>query len=157
MDWDDHVVRCPAGHRSTAWHEFTRRYHGEARGLRIRVCFDAALCAPCPSRTLCTSARAQGRQLTLHPRAEHEALAAVRVRQAGETGHLYAQRRGIEGTIAQAVGAFGLRRCRYRGLARAGLQSLATAAALNLDRLAAWVARRPLAPTRTSRFAALAA
>ncbi|KTS10688.1 transposase [Methylobacterium radiotolerans] len=157
VDWDDHVVRCPAGHRSSAWHEFTRRYHGEARGRRIRVCFDAALCAPCPSRTLCTSAHAQGRQLTLHPRAEHEALAAVRVRQAGETGHLYAQRRGIEGTIAQAVGAFGLRRCRYRGLARAALQSLATAAALNLDRLAAWVARRPLAPTRTSRFAALAA
>ncbi|MCZ7171397.1 transposase, partial [Salmonella enterica] len=74
-----------------------------------------------------------------------------------ETEHLYAQRRGVEGTIAQAVGAFGLRRCRYRGLARAGLQSLATAAALNLDRLAAWFARRPLATTRTSRFATLAA
>jgi len=34
---------------------------------------------------------------------------------------------------------------------------VATAAALNLDRIAAWFAGRPLAPTRTSRFAALAA
>ena len=53
--------------------------------------------------------------------------------------------------------AFGLRRARYRGPARTGLQHIATAAALNLDRLAAWFAGRPLAPTRTSHFAALAA
>ena len=46
---------------------------------------------------------------------------------------------------------------RYRGLTKTGLQSIATAAALNLDRLAAWFAGRPLAPTRTSRFAALQA
>jgi IS5 family transposase len=54
------------------------------------------------------------------------------------------------------VRAFGLRRSRYRGLTKTGLQSLATAAAINLDRLAAWLVSRPLAPTRTSRFAALA-
>ena len=51
---------------------------------------------------------------------------------------------------------FGLRRSRYRGLAKTRLQSLATAAAINLDRLAAWLAGHPLEPTRTSRFAALA-
>ena len=50
---------------------------------------------------------------------------------------------------------FGLRRARYRGLVKTSLQNVATAAALNLDRLAAWLAGRPLAPTRTSRFAAL--
>ena len=60
-------------------------------------------------------------------------------------------------TLSQAVRAFGLRRARYRGLAKTCLQHVATAAALNLDRLTAWVAGRPLAPTRTSRFAALAA
>ena len=42
-------------------------------------------------------------------------------------------------------------------LAKIGLQHLATAAALNLDRLAAWLTERPLAPTRVSRFAALLA
>jgi transposase len=54
------------------------------------------------------------------------------------------------------VRAFGLRRARYRGLAKVSLQSLATAAALNLERLAAWFDKRPFAATRTSRFAALA-
>ena len=59
--------------------------------------------------------------------------------------------------LARRVRAFGLRRARYRGLAKAGLQSIVTAAAIDLDRLAAWLDSRPLAPTRTSRFAALAA
>ena len=59
--------------------------------------------------------------------------------------------------MSQAVRACGLRRARYRGLAKTGLQNVATAAAINLDRIAAWFAGRPLAPTRTSRFAALTA
>lgn len=52
---------------------------------------------------------------------------------------------------------FGLRRSRYRALAKTALQQVATAAAINLDRLAAWFSMRPIAPTRTSRFAVLAA
>ena len=70
---------------------------------------------------------------------------------------LYAQRQGIESAIAQAACVFGLRRARYRNLAKTHLQNAATAAATNLDRLGAWLAKRPLAPTRISRFAALAA
>ena len=50
---------------------------------------------------------------------------------------------------------FGLRCARYRGLAKTHLQHVATAAALDLDRIAAWLQGRPLAPTRISRFAAL--
>lgn len=69
----------------------------------------------------------------------------------------YARRAGIEGTLSQAVRAFGARRSRYAGLAKTHLQQVATAAAMNLDRLAAWFAGRPQATTRTSRFAALAA
>ena len=74
-----------------------------------------------------------------------------------EYRRLYAQRQGIEGTMSQGVRVFGLRQARYCGLAKTKLQHVATAAAINLDRLAAWFAKRPLAPTRTSRFAALAA
>ena len=70
---------------------------------------------------------------------------------------LYAQRQGVEATLSQGVCAIGLRRARYRGLAKTGLQHVATAAAINLDRIAAWFAGRPLAPTRISRFATLAA
>ncbi len=69
----------------------------------------------------------------------------------------YARRAGIEGTISQAVRAFGARRSRYAGIAKTHLQQVATAAAINLDRLAAWLAGRPQETTRTSRFAALAA
>ena len=91
-------------------------------------------------------------------REEHEALATARVRQDSEAGRrLYAQWQGVEATISQAVRAFDLRRARYRGLAKARLQQVAIAAALNLDRLAAWLRGRPLAPTRVSRLAALAA
>lgn len=53
--------------------------------------------------------------------------------------------------------AFGVRRARYRGLVKVELQNVAIAGAFNIDRLAAWFAKRPLAPTRVSRFAALAA
>jgi hypothetical protein len=42
-------------------------------------------------------------------------------------------------------------------LPKTRLQHAATAAALNLARLAAWLEERPLAPTRISRFARLAA
>ena len=53
--------------------------------------------------------------------------------------------------------AFGLRRARYRGLAKTHLQHVATAAAINLARVGDWFRTVPRAATRTSRFAALAA
>jgi transposase len=157
IDWDRRVARCPEGKESTGWAESTKH-----RGQRpyIRAQFRAADCRACTSRHRCTRIRSRyvGRVLALLPRREHEALAAARAREKTQEGQrLYAQRRGVEGTISQAVRAFGLRRARYRGLAKTGLQHLATAAALNLDRLAAWLAERQLAPTRVSRFAALLA
>ena len=96
--------------------------------------------------------------LKLQPRAEHEALGAARGRLATREGRrLYARRAGVEGTISQGVRAFGLRRSRYRGLARTHLQHVATAAAIDLARLGDWLRSIPRAATRTSRFAALAA
>jgi len=151
VEWDQRRVRCPEGHESTSWGEYRDKTTGRAF---IRAGFSPADCRPCPARSRCT--RAASRRLNPHPRAEHEAIAAARTRQASEVGRrLYAQRQGVEGTISQGVRTFGLRRARYRGLVKTSLQNVATAAALNLDRLAAWLAGRPLAPTRTSRFAAL--
>jgi transposase len=155
VDWERQVVRCPAGKESANWTSCSKR-RGE--GDAIRVQFRAADCRTCASRSRCTRSKCAGRVLSLLPRPEHEALAAARARETTDEGRLlYAQRQGIEGTISQAVRAFGLRRARYSGLAKTGLQHIATAAAVNLDRMAAWFAGRPLAPTRTSRFAALAA
>ena len=41
-------------------------------------------------------------------------------------------------------------------MAKTHLQHVATAAAINIDRIVAWLEARPRATTRTSRFAALA-
>jgi transposase len=97
-------------------------------------------------------------KVPVQPRAEHEALRTARERLGTEEGRRrYARRAGIEGTLSQGVRAFGLRRSRYRGLAKTHLQHVATAAAINLERLAACFRGVPRAATRTSRFAALAA
>ncbi len=67
----------------------------------------------------------------------------------------HAHRQGIEGTVAQGVKGFGLRRSRYRGTAKTRLQHLLIVTAMNLTRLDAWLTGTPPAPTRTSHFAAL--
>jgi hypothetical protein len=74
-----------------------------------------------------------------------------------EGKRLYAKRSGVEGTLPQGVRAFGMRRTGYRGLAKTHLQQVVTAVAMNLDRIAAWLAGIPLETTRTSLFAALVA
>ncbi len=69
----------------------------------------------------------------------------------------YSTRAGIEGTISQAVYALGMRRCRYRGLAKTHLQHVLTACAINLKRVVDWLEEKPRAQTRKFPFAALAA
>jgi transposase len=94
--------------------------------------------------------------LYLQPRAELEALNAARNRLKTEEGRLlYAQRAGVEGTLSQGIRVFRARRSRYRGLAKTHLQQVMTAVAMNIDRIVAWLVGRPLAGTRTSRFAQL--
>ena len=67
----------------------------------------------------------------------------------------YGKRAGIEGTLSQAVRAFGLRRCRYLGLAKTKLQHVFTAIAINVVRVDAWLTGQPIAKTRRSAFASL--
>ena len=74
-----------------------------------------------------------------------------------EGRRLYALRHGIEGTLSQAIRCFGSRRTRYRGLAKTRLQHVVTAAAMNLNRLSAWLQQRPRTTTRTSRLLTLLA
>ena len=65
---------------------------------------------------------------------------------------LYAKRAGIEGTISVGVGAHGLRRSRYFGFEKTGLQHLLTACAMNVVRVADWLVEKPRAETRLARF-----
>ena len=153
VDWEQQQMRCPEGKTSTSW----GTYEEPKRGRYVKVRFATADCRACPSQPLCTPSGKQGRQISLHPREEQEALEAARARQKTREGRrLRAVRRGVEGTISQAVRGFGLRKARYRGQAKVHLEHVATAAAMNLDRAAAWLEGRPIAATRTSRFLRLA-
>jgi transposase len=68
----------------------------------------------------------------------------------------YHVRAGVEGTLSQGVRAFGMRRSRYIGLAKTGLQQVCVAAGMNVLRVVHWLDGRPRAGTRVTRFAALA-
>jgi len=68
----------------------------------------------------------------------------------------YAIRAGVEGTISQAVRGFGVRHCRYIGLAKTHLQHILTDAAINVVRAVNWLEGVPLAQARLSQFAKLA-
>src|SRR4029077_19374770 len=125
-------------------------------GMVYEARFARRDCTPCPFRAQCTKAQKEpriiGPQAAKHP----QALQATRRRQETEEfRHQYAARAGIEGTHEQAIRRCGLRRCRYIGGAKAHLQHLLTAAAINLVRLSDWWAGTPLSRTRCSRFAAL--
>jgi transposase len=153
VDWERQQVYCPQGKRSGSWHE-----HMAPDGhASIMVSFCRQDCHVCPTRPLCTQARQQMRRLRLPPREQYEALDAARAWYGSAEGiERYQQRAGVEGTLSQGVRAFGLRRTRYRGLPKTHVQHIATAAAINIDRIVAWLDERPRAKTRTSRFAALA-
>jgi hypothetical protein len=91
--------------------------------------------------------------LTLRPKAQHDALRPAREQQTTDTFKLrYRARAGIEGCLSHGVRACDLRRSRYIGLAKTRLQHVLTAVALNLKRIAAWIAGEPLARTRTAPF-----
>ncbi len=87
VDWDRQAVRCPEGHASRGWSEYTDK----TTGPHIQVRFDPADCDACPSKPRCTRGHGRGRQLTLPARKQHEALAAARARGDTEQGRkLYA-------------------------------------------------------------------
>ena len=67
----------------------------------------------------------------------------------------YARRSGVEGTISQAVRAFDLCRCRYRGHAKTAVHHVLIATAINLTRLDAWLTGTPLGTTCISHMATL--
>ena len=119
----------------------------------IRVEFRKSDCLACPARSQCTRAKVNPRGLTLMIQEDYEALAKARERQkTAQFKKEYSLRSGIEGTISQGVRGFQLRQCRYRGLAKTSLQHLLSAAAMNLERIYAWLEEIPLAKTRVSHF-----
>jgi transposase len=153
IDWDRQQVTCPDGVTSTQWH-----HRQSQHGLPvIRVRFNPADCRVCPHLRDCVSSpKAERREITLRHRAEHEAVHTARAEQQTDAWKdRYKIRAGVEGTISQGIQRCGLRRSRYRGLAKTSLQHQLTGAAINLARIDAHLTETPRARTRTSHFAAL--
>lgn len=152
IDWQEHTATCPSGQTSRYW---TVGLDNNGRDA-IRIRFATATCAPCPVRSQCTRSTQYGRQLTVRPEPQDALLERIRIEQTTEVWkQRYAARAGIEGTIHQAVAVSGMRRTRFRGLAKTHLGHVLTATGINLIRLDAWWNDTPLAPTRRSRLAAL--
>lgn len=87
----------------------------------------------------------------------YEAQATIReILSTDEGRYKYQNRAGIEGTLSQGVRRGSLRRARYQGLQKTHLQELAAATGINLLRTINFLNNRPIARTRTSRFANLA-
>jgi transposase len=153
VDWAQQVVTCPQGKTSQTWHPRQEKYGHQYFEIR----FAPADCHPCPCRADCTKSKRGVRVISLRPQAEYETLKRARERQQTEEFKTkYKKRAGIEGTISQGTRAFELRRTRYLGLAKTHLQHLATAAAINLTRIATWwLAGEPQPQPYRSPFAKL--
>lgn len=153
INFADRTVTCPQGQVTTQWFERT----GSRGKPALQAKFPGSVCRACPVRECCTTAQS-GRQVGFIPEPEFRALQAAREReQTDDFKEAYQKRAGIEGTISQAIGVLGMRRTRYRGLDKAHLQHLMTAAAMNLMRVLDWLSGKKRATTRFSAFARLAA
>ena len=150
IDWDREKVICPAGRGSSSWKPMVDRRGNDV----IHAQFARSDCSACHHLSQCTSAKGQRRTVNFKPKELYEALQQTRRREnAEEFKEEYRHRAGIEGTISQGVRAFGLRRSRYLGISKTRLQHLATAAAINLERVSDWLAGVEREQTRLSAFA----
>jgi transposase len=154
IHWDKQRVICPQRKVSTKWRPGQDAFGNPTIALK----FSRSDCKQCPARSLCTRCEKAPRNIVLHPREQHEALQATRQQMSSTAGKTqYNVRAGIEGTLSQGIRALGLRRTRYRGLAKTSLQHAVTATAINLKRVVNWIDGVSPTTTRVSRFAALAA
>ena len=153
IDWEAEMATCPEGKMSAVW----RDTHDKHQQKRVRIQFATEDCAACSQREKCTKSTDKPRTITLYPQPVYEVLQSARQRQeTDEFKEKYNKRAGVEGTMSEGTRTFGLRRARYIGLSKTRLQHVATAAAMNLSRLGAWLHETPKGKTRQSRFMALA-
>lgn len=128
MDYESKTATCPAGNTSYSWKEFeTGKHKGD-----IQISFGEQ-CQDCPLKDKCTKNK-RGRILRLH---RHYQLLKERREECKTESFKEAMKRRppVEGTISEMVRSHGLRRSRYRGLAKNHLQNLMIGTAVNLKRL----------------------
>lgn len=154
INWEKEEVTCPGNKSSIAWRAY--RQEGKYPQDRIQVRFSRRDCTPCKLRKLCTRSDIQSRILNFQPQARYEALKYTRDYIASKQGQQdYRIRAGIEGTIAQAVGAFGGRRSRYRSQVKTHFQQVMISSAINIVRVDHFLQGKPKGKAQISRFAKL--
>lgn len=125
---------CPAGKENTQ----CSRLEEQATG-KVSYRFEwSTQCVNCPLRERCVGGEQKHRSILVGE--YHSALQSRRREQKTEAfAQQMKHRNGIEGTQSELVRAHGIRRARYRGLAKARLQNYFAAAACNIKR---WVNRK---------------
>jgi len=125
---------CPAGHQNTQCSRLVEKATGK---VSFRFEWDTATCASCPLRLKCIKAEHKHRTLVVGE--NHSVLQARRKeQQSDEFKARLKHRNAIEGTQSELVRAHGMRRARYRGLAKTKLQNYFIGAACNVKR---WLRR----------------
>lgn len=125
---------CPGGHQNTQCSRLVEKATGR---VSYRFEWDTATCTACPLRRKCIKVEHKHRTLVVGEC--HTVLQARRIEQ--QTDAFKARmkhRNAIEGTQSELIRAHGLRRARYRGLAKTRLQSYFIGAACNVKR---WLRR----------------
>lgn len=154
INWDKEEVTCPKGHTSNSWRNYQKQ--GDYLSEAIQVRFSRENCNACNLKSLCTRSEKQGRIVNFQPQIQFEALKQAREYMESDEGKQdYRLRAGVEGTIAQAVGAFGGRRSRYRGHAKTHFQQIMISSAINVVRVDNHLQNIPKGKTYISRFSRL--
>lgn len=132
IDLEKRRAVCPAGRLATLFNPSSQT------DVDFLVRFGKQ-CQNCYFKRLCTSEK-RGRSLEISP--YHQLLTRRRREQAsaGFVKEMHARAR-IESTICELTRKHGLRQSRYRGQHKVQLQALVTAAAVNLKRLASYLAQ----------------
>jgi transposase len=122
-------LMCPAGHIST--NRYSEILYNNKPGYAFQ--FKASLCNVCPSKAKCVKNSA-GRRVYISYYEPYYRLARERL--ATEEGKMaYSNRYKIEQKMADLTRYCGLRRCRYRGLDRAGIHTLLATTVCNIKRM----------------------
>jgi IS5 family transposase len=122
-------LMCPAGHISAS--RYSEILYNNKPGYAFQ--FKPSLCNSCPLKAKCVKNRA-GRRVYISYYEPYYRLARQRL--ATEEGkQAYRNRYRIEQKMADLTRYCGLRRCRYRGLDRAGIHTLLATTVCNIKRM----------------------
>ena len=131
---EDRKAVCP-GKRTNS--QCSRLREEKSGKVTYRFEFSRKNCQACPLKNQCLGKNQKHRTLTV---SEHHTLMQARRRE--QRTEIFKKsmraRNGVEGTISELARGHGLRRSRYRGLAKTRLQNYLIGAACNLRR---WSAR----------------